>query len=85
MKLKSSHKKIALCVISFLLAVVLFKLMPVIIIETNFLVSFLSGALLVASVVCSMLLPFFFFGEIWYEWISDKLYKFNNWISQDDE
>jgi len=85
MKLKSSHKKIALCVVVSLLTITMFKLMPIIIIGTNFFVSFLSGMILVASLVSTVMFPFFFFGEYWYKWFSDKLYKFNKWLSEDDE
>lgn len=85
MKLKSVHKKILLCVAVFLLTILMINLMPVIVIETNFFVSFLSGAILIASLVSSILLPFIFFGEFWYEWFSDKLDKFNNWLSKDDK
>lgn len=85
MKLKSIHKKIIVCLIVFLLAVTMFCIMPWILINTNFFISFFCAVISLSSALGSIFLPLYYFGGFWYKCCEDFVDKFSKWISQDDE
>lgn len=85
MKLKSVHKKIIVCVTVFVLAIIMFCVMPWILINTNFFVSFFFAVISLSSAGGSIILPLYYFGEFWWKCCENVVDKFNNWISEDDK